>query len=221
MFTTVADLITTFRADMQDMSQPYLWTDAELLTYVNEGLVRLFQDVREPTTTVSVTIAAGERDFPIPTELMMITGCHVVPPGMTGGDPTEVVAYNVDERRTMFTRRASHTLFVDSPRPAGAGNSQYARLSTTFEDDYSVVLTGTIRLPTVSLTTSPLPTRCEENPALLSYVKFRALGKQDAETFDKNRAQEVYLLYREQADRLYSSNARRTRPAGKTRYGGL
>lgn len=221
MYTTVAQLISAFRSDMQDNAAPYLWSDTELVRYVNEGLVRLYSDVRSLTTTVSVAMDANQTVFRMPDELMTIVSGHVVPPGATQGDLADVVTYSPDERRSPFYKGRTATIWVNAPRPVGEPQGEYAKVSPVYSDDYSIVLTGTARYPVMASSTSTLPTRYEENIALMAYVKYLALMKQDAETFDKTRAQEMFLLYRDTADRLYSITAKRTRPAGVTRYGGL
>lgn len=193
---TLRELIEIFRHEVDDLGEPYLWSDDELIEYANDAENEACRRARLLIDSTTAEI------------------CQIVVDADTG-------LYALDER-VIFVRRAklasrSLTLARASLRDVDAyvpGWEAHTGTVTSFITDAD---TGMLRLypvpraaDTLNLTVVRLPlvelnslddsfeihARYQRN--LRHWLKYRAYSKQDAETRDGKKAAEGLALFEQE-----------------------
>lgn len=205
---TVNEIIALFRTETADIEVPYLWTEDEVVTYLNDAyfmLARFLGGVPDATSAVcTVAYAQAATNIPIDPSVIRIVRAFRASDG---------VEINVIEN-------------TDTPLVRdGAGNLALLRVgSSTGEIQYLVLgsdpqnaklhplpsTAGSVklqlrRLPLVKLTPgtgTPVDVREEHHIHMIKWMKSMAYRKQDAETIDMDKAQlneALFLQYCSQA----------------------
>lgn len=213
MFATTADeLMVVLRDELNDVAEPYLWSDALLYAHVTEAADTWAKRTHALYKIVVIAYLAEQVSINLPAYVLdireaRIVGGHTLHPvnanSASGGatDDYGFRAYRAspfDEapgRSACFLRDFDRKAIRLLPRPAEAG---------------SVELQCTVTLAAALEAGSPLPsTDAEDLRLLLHGAKAQAFRKQDAETEDLVRARdharefENGLLAREQRLRNY------------------
>ena len=222
-------LAVLFRADVVDTASPYLWSDNELYSYMDDAMnmfARLtggIADFTSPVTAVAVT--AGNRIGAIDPSILRIMSATRA---SDGGRVT--IINSTDE--------------VNLPAPNDYGTQTALNMSNTPGPvRYMVigaqrgvvkfiqvpVVADTLNLVVYRLPLTPItgPSQslneigAEHHAHLMIWMRHLAYAKQDAETFDRARSAEQKAMFEAYCVQACSENDRYKAKVRVVRYGGL
>lgn len=228
------DLYSLFRSDVVDTARPYLWTDTEVYLYMNDAyrqFVRLTGGIPDTTSDdTAVAVTAGDAYSEISPRILRIRQAYIE---STGHEITIVNQEDVGKlsRVDYGTSRVSiHDLtpgpirymVIGLQRNQNAGLVRWIQVPTT--DD--VVRLSIYRLPLAgvaegdeSFTFSEIGE--EHIEWLLLWMKARAYGKQDAETFDRGKRDTFSQAFSEYCRTAKAEWERYKHKSRSVAYGGL
>lgn len=185
---TVAEFIARFRSEMADSAAPYLWSDDEIVAYLNEAVneacerARLIEDSSTPEVC-SLTLVPGQSEYLLHESVIDVrrVSFNGKKLGMTSVEEED------ENDLTWESRKGAEPLRVI------VSGTNRIRLVPEPTQAATVALT-VYRTPLAALTNSA-PTGSPEIPAIFhprlkDWIYRCAYLKQDAETFDKSSADE-------------------------------
>ena len=191
MFATDADeLLTFFRAEIDDKAAPYLWEDFEVFGYMTEGFDALLKKAEVVYSTLSLAFTTGVPTVALPAKVLHIRMARIV----GGGELVPQAMNHVDALLSDYgiTYTGPNAMFEGSGTPSVFVRDYEAsalRLVPIPNADGTIELQCTINIGAAMETGSPLPTKDSEDLRLvLHYMKSLAYQKHDAETEDLTRA---------------------------------
>lgn len=204
-----------FRSQVTDLERPYLWTDDEVFTYMNEAQLmfcRLTEGIPDVTTpeVVNVPVVAGELMADVHPSILTFRLALLSSTGH------QVQIINHTDVRYWTNEVGLVRQMIVGLQP------NVVRWGTTPQDDDEVNLT-VFRLPleTIDDFDQDLEVPSEHHPSLVFWMQYLAYMKPDTETFDKRasiRAREAFEAYCAQC----SAESRRYRQKPRVvQYGGL
>ncbi len=222
---TVNELIAMFRTETADIEAPYLWTEEEVITYLNDAyfmLVRFMGGVADSASApCTVAVLANATSIPIDPTFIRITRAFRV------SDGAEISV--IEDTDTPLVRDSSGKLALLRVGSA-TGPIQYivlgadaltARIHPVPIAPDSIAL-HVRRLPVTPLvagTGTPTDVRTEHHLHLLKWMKAMAYRKQDTETLDPVKAAEneaLFLQYCSQAVHEQERMRRKSRTSLRT-----
>lgn len=223
---TPAELLAQFRSEMADTVEPYLWGDAEVVRAIDDAqtmFCRLTDGIPDATTpdVTQLEILAGFEWYDVHPKIKKPRLVHREDNGRDIDllTPETASAKGVRFRGESGDIRALVWGLEDGKVRAWPVPTQ----------DVTVTL-NVFRLPLthITYTGSPTPTLAgtfeiadHHHLHLLHWVKSRAYLKQDAETFDKTKANEFEQRFRDYCNEVAREQSRSRRISGAVVYGGL
>lgn len=213
------ELLTTFRSDLFDQVEPYLWSDEDIIGYMDDAqkmFCRLTGGLGD-ATTVAVTQIAYTSATDVVTLSPLILKVRAAY-RLADGKPIDVLNYEdmtlqglrfdgvINEPKNLITGLGAHTARLH-PFPSGSGTIQ--------------MLVDRLPLVAVTDTDQTLEVDEQHKVGLGLWMKARAYSKQDAETMNRNKATEFEALFR---NYCAAAKAEKDRAKHKTRvvaYGGI
>jgi len=210
---TSDDLYALFRSDICDVELPYLWSDTEVWMYMNDAyrmFVRLTGGVPDATSSITqLDLVPGEATSVVSPLILRFRNAYLL------SDGTELKIINeaeiplkgdrdygqvVTQRRSMLQGHVEY-MITGMNRGATGGTVRWLRIP----DKADTVQLSVQRLPLETVEPGfEFPDIGEEHHEhLMLWMKSRAYGKQDAETFDRGRRDEY-----DQAFRAYCAAAK-------------
>lgn len=213
------DLLNQFRLDVVDGEAPYLWSDPEVYTYLDDAqkmFARLTGGIQDATNTdvTEIDFAIGDVWVALHPSILKIRTLY----RLSNGAPVEVVNFeDLQERRIRFDGNPGVLKYFV------IGMEDFkARLHPVPNVADSLQLMVD-RLPLTDITDDgqTLEIAAQHHLNLLMWMKHKAYEKQDAETMDKTKS-----VGFEQQFRIYCAAAKveKDRAKHKTRvvaYGGI
>ena len=203
------ELIALFRTETADIEMPYLWTDEEAVTYLNDAYTMFTRflggvaDSTSPFTTVEFT--TGDKSIPLDASIIRIVRAFRVSDGVEISviESTDTPLVRTETGKLQLLRVGSHSaalvdfLVLGSdmesaalhplPSAAGAIHMHVRRIP------YEALTSGAVALVDI---------RAEHHIHLVKWMKALAYRKQDVETFDLDKAEtneQGFLQYCSQA----------------------
>jgi hypothetical protein len=196
---TADQLLAVFRREVKDNPSAWqtlgddtlcLWSDDEIYGYMTEACDALARDTKMLTDVVELDVVAGESEVALPVYILHIHGVRLV------DAECDVTPANANQRR--FARADDYGIARVSMFDTATGTpSNYVRdyRANTLKlvpipaenDTLELQCTVTIQDPMVSGEDLPF-LEARDQRLLLSYMKWRAYEKHDAETEDLVRA---------------------------------
>lgn len=226
---TPLELHDRFRVDMSDTELPYLWSDDEVWSYADDAysmFARLTGGIPDASTDItSLAITAGEARSPCSPLILKVRD-----------------AYLDSTKRRLLLRNVEDAPLIpvgDYGSISGAADRESGdvRAMVIGEEEGSVRWVGVPTADDVAkLTVFRLPSkRINEDSSdsdldeihyrhhihLLLWMKHLAYGKQDAETYDKGRAEEFRLAFGDYCARALAETARQRHKNRVVAYGGI
>lgn len=205
---TVNELIALFRTETADIEAPYLWAEDEVITYLNDAyvmLTRFLGGVADSTSALcTVAYTSGATSISLDPAIIRVSRAFRLSDG--------VELSIIENTDTPLVRDAAGNLTL-LRAGSSSGVVQYMIMGA---DPQVAVLhptpnaSGSVRMqlrripvtPLVVGTGTPTDVRSEHHIHLLKWMKSMAYRKQDAETFDMDRAQlneALFMQYCSQA----------------------
>jgi len=235
MAVTPTKLRDRFRSEVDDVlpdaadDSAALWTDAEILVYLNEALLRFVHGTRYFVGRVELAVIADEPSVPLPHTVIEIR--DEVGYLQTRGAEVREMAYSefnsavsddygfaVTGGRSPFTTQAS-----GRPRYFSTDiDANELLLFPPSDADDTLVLSAYVEAEELGGFDDALPI---QNPRhaymLLDGMKMLAYGKQDAEVYDPAQEARYRTNFEASIASVYGERARRRRQPQVMPYGGL
>ncbi len=218
--------LETFREEMNDVEQPYLWSDALLYRYLDDAqkmFCRLTEGIEDSSTpAVCRLVIAADPD----------TGeysdwCALSPKVLKVREAVDVSTGRAFPVVNMEKASEQGVRFDGNPGPlklfvAGLEKGKL-RAWPKPATDVTVEL-RVFRLPLASITDAgdqELEIDEQHHLALLHWVKHKAYGREDAETFDRRKSDDYEQRFRAYCAEARKEQERARRSVGTVLYGGL
>lgn len=198
-----SELYDAFRSDVADVARPYLWSDEEVWRYMDDAyrtFVRLTGGIADSTSDLTqIPVVTGEADAEVSPLILRFREARLNSTGrkvdiINQSDMPMVGGRDYGSIRTLYLNK--------TPGPVQSmviGNQRGLAtwVQVPMEDD--TVSLSVYRLP-LTVITGPdqefTDVQYEHHEYLLAWMKARAYGKQDADTFDKGRRDSYVAEFR-------------------------
>lgn len=214
-----AGLVSLFRSQMEDQAQPYLWSDAEIYTYIDEAqdmFCRLVGGISDSTSAVTrITVRAGETYVPLANVILDILEAE-----RSDGATLRLVTRERAAEDSAYQARATAGPIAALGLNFDAGSLRV--LPVPEADD--VISLSVSRLPLEEVTAGgnqDLEVDRQHHYSLLYWMKALAYQKEGAETFDRGRAEENVAAFRAYCSEASIERIQREYTPGIVAYGGL
>lgn len=215
---TVEQLLTLFRQEMGDTAEPYLWSDEEVLIYLDDAQkmwARWTDGIADSTSDLTqIELVAGQQWYDLDERVLKIRTATRLDDGRT------VDVYNPEmlkHRGVKFTSQPGRLRALIQ----GLEDGKLRAWPVPAED--STIELAVFRLPLNDIVddASTLEIPSHHHTHLLKWVRSRAYGKQDADTFDRVKAAEYEAAFRNYCEEVKREQSRVRRTTGTVQYGGL
>lgn len=216
-----SELLELWRSEITDKVVPYLWSDVEAFGYMDDAQKRFCRktDGIADSRTAAVTqlsIVPGTDWY---TTHVSILNVRAATRGDTG-KPLD-----------LYTAEQANTIGIYfAPTPAGPikglvlGLESHAVRATPMPNETVTVNLSVYRLPLVAITDDgdqDFEIDEQHHAALMLWMKSRAYGKQDAETYDRRKAQDFAEQFEAYCAVAKQEQRRARRVLGNVAYGGI
>lgn len=191
MFATTADeLLTFFRAEVNDQAAQGLWADWEVYGYMTEGFDALLKKADVKFAVLQLPFVADTPTVALPAKVLHIRAMRIV----NGGEvvPMAMDRLSVPREDYGLQLAGNSAMFEGSGTPAVYVRDYEAkalRLVPIPSADGTLEIQCTVNIGVPMESGTPLPTTDSEDLRLvLHYMKSLAYQKHDAETEDLVRA---------------------------------
>lgn len=198
----VKTLISAFRDDVCDDVAPYLWSDKEIIRYVNDAyymFVRLTGGIPDTySEAAEVAITAGDSTVSVHSSVLRIMNAHRASDGheVEVINPTDLYLLNKDD----YGRRYTLTSVAEGEvryLVIGEGQHTGRLINTPIEDDTLKLYVYRLPLNSISSTSDSLDeVDSMHHLHLIDWMKHLAYKKQDSETLNPQGSQSALEDFR-------------------------
>jgi hypothetical protein len=233
---TPLDLYTRFRSDVDDTVEDFLWSDLEVFGYMEDAqsmLCRLTDGIRDATSEATrLDVVSGEPWVELHPSILRVRSATLG----NGTRPLVILSYEDEMKQAPDYRSwpygwnfATDEMYLSGPVNTlliGMEEGKLRLVRTPTVDGVINLLIERLPLQTM-LVESPedLPetfeVRAEHHLALLMWMKHLAYGKQDAETFDKEKSSVMEQAFYAYCTKAMDEKKRRNHKPRLITYGGL
>ena len=230
----VSELYDLFRSDLDDAAQPYLWTDAEVYLYMDDAykqFVKRIGGISDETSALTlVDVVPGQSYAEVSPRILKFELATLVSNQNTlkivnKQDMNNIVYADYGTTRAVSSNSPGRVLFVvvGIERTARAGKVKWVQQPIVADSvQFSV---KRLPLDDISETMQDFDfyeIQDHHHQHLLAWMKHRAYGKQDAESFDKSRRDEYRQEFVGYCEEAMEEAARYTsKPTRVVAYGGI
>lgn len=217
-----ADLYTYFRSQMKDDAVPYLWSDDDIIAYMDDAqkmfcrLTGGLADASSSMTQLAASAADASGRIATDPRILKIRDAYRT----TDGEPVEVVNY--EDLPTKGLRL--NTLLPGDTRYLIIGMEAHLAIMLPASSDPTQVIQLVIdRLPLKDITDQgqKIEIDAQHHQHLYLWMQHKAYLKQDSQTYDKAASDRAETAFRNYCD---AAKVEKDRAKHKTRvvaYGGL
>lgn len=216
---TSNELLSTFRREMRDTVEPYLWASEDVYRYIDDAqkmFCRLTDGISDATTpeVVDIAVAIGDTWLDLHPSILKIRSAH------RASDGRPVTVLNYEDLPTLGLRFDGTSGDLCTVI-AGMEEDKLRLTKLAIAADTLRLLV--FRLPIVDIdgADQELEIPSQHHYHLLEWVKSLALLKQDAETFDKAKSEEHEGRFRAYCARAKQEQQMKRHKVRVVRYGGL
>lgn len=219
---TPVQLAALFRSDVNDLIDPFLWTDDDVYSYMDDAqkmFCRLTDGISDATTpeVCFINTPQGTDWIDLHASILKIRGATLA----SDGRDLEVINYeDMAGRSLRFTTQPAYlrTIIV------GMEENKARALRPVAADDAINLLV--FRLPLATLIATPAQPQAFEIAEhhhfhLLDWMKHRAFLKQDAECFNRSKATEHDAIFREYCALAKKEQGNKRHKVRQVVYGGI
>lgn len=175
--STADELLTLFRLEVSDQAEPPLWSDVEFYAWATEGADLILDRAEVAYKTLRLPVTAGNPVVPLPAKALTIREARVVGTHhkLTAGNANTTALFTGESGDPAYYVRDYESRALRLvPAPAANG-------------ELEIQCTVTLSAPLESGV--PLPfASAQDQRLLLTFIKWHAYEKHDAETEDLVRA---------------------------------
>lgn len=214
---TSDELLTLLRQELADTIEPFLWSDEELLTYLDDAQVMLARktdgipDASTPAVT-QLAITPGVEWYPLHAKVLKVRTAT----RLSDGGRLEVLTPETAERNGVRFNGTRGPV-----RVAVQGFEDRKLRVWPIPSVADTLSLAVFRLPLRSLLDADPEVAEHHHLHLLLWARSRAYLKQDAETFDKGRSEDFEARFGVYCREVVREQSRLRRSSGSIAYGGL
>lgn len=214
------EIVETFREEMNDLESPYLWGDALLYRYLDDAQKMFCRKTEgiEDSSTVAITrldIQAGVEWYATDKRILKVRKAFDT---ATGRELPIVNMEKAGAEGVRFDGRAAPI------KALVTGLEKNKLRAWPSPSEAATVDLSVFRLPLRAITDDgdqELEVDEQHHLGLLMWMKFRAYGKEDAETFNRRKADEYEQRFYTYCAEARKEQERARRNTGTVAYGGL
>lgn len=216
-----SELLLEFRRQVDDLAEPYLWSDEEVFGYLDDAqkmFCRRTEGIEDSRTeeVCTINIVPGTEWYPrSPLILKVRSAAH-----RGSGRPADILTPENAARQGLRFGPA-HTGPV---RALVDGQTKGFWRAWPAPNDAAVIDLAVFRLPLDRITDAgdqPLEIDEQHHRHLLLWMKYLAYSKQDADTYDPRQADKHQLAFLNYCASARVEQERARRQTGVVAYGGL
>jgi len=220
------DMISKFRREMEDTVEPYLWSEDDIVDYLDQAQDEFCEKVDALTSIVEITYSATDEYVDLPNYVTRVRYAELV-------DGTRVALFNAEEWREDRGLSDDYGVSIHQSSWQTDTNEKVSAVITDLETDK-------LRLYPIPTADSSLKVHVYRRPVELLadagefevkdkaqqrciLLKARALAyeKHDAETYNPRMAAEYEQRFEVRTSELASASSRSKRRARSVRYPGM
>lgn len=214
------DVVTLFRSEVDDLQEPYLWSDDDAFAYLDDAQIEFCRrtegiaDARTASVTQLSIVPNTEWYAKSPLILKVRSA--------TRSDTGRPVAVTNIESQT-----ALGIVFDGATGPVRSlidGMDDTAFRAHPVPNETVTINLAVFRLPLVKITSvggQPLEVASQHHPHLVLWMRHRAYSKQDADAFDPRQAAEYEDRFEKYCAKAKAEQERARRQVGAVVYGGI
>lgn len=215
-----SELLDLYRSEMEDTQEPFLWSDEDILRYANEAQKKLVRDtggIPDGTTAAVTRIAVTTATdwYALHSSILQIRTASRADTGR----PIEVLNFeDMQQRRWYFDG------VVGVLRALVIGIERHKLRVWQYPTEAVNVDLTVFRLPLVEITDAgdqEFEVDVEHHQSLLYWMRHLGYLKQDAETYDKNKAAEFEGYHNAYCTQVKEEERRKRHKTRVVRYGGI
>lgn len=215
-----SELLDLYRSEMEDTLEPFLWSDEDIFRYANEAQKKLVRDtggIPDGTTAAVTRIAVTTATdwYALHSSILQIRTASRADTGR----PIEVLNFeDMPQRRWYFDG------VVGVLRALVIGIERHKLRVWQYPTEAVNVDLTVFRLPLVEITDAgdqEFEVDVEHHQSLLYWMRHLGYLKQDAETYDKNKAAEFEGYHNAYCTQVKEEERRKRHKTRVVRYGGI
>jgi hypothetical protein len=212
-------LLNTFRSEMDDLVEPYLWADDEVFGFADEAQRQFCletEGIADATTTdvVQISVVPSTDWVDLHPSIIKIRDVYRT----DTGDSIDVISREDMPRLCLKFDGAQGEV----SRLIIGMQEHKARVHPISNETVTLqLMVFRFPLTTISDTDQPLEIEPEHHRALLLWMKHLAYSKQDAETFDKTKAAEFEQRWLAYCAKAKNTLERKRHKPRTVAYGGI
>lgn len=215
---TPKELASYFRDQVHDTKKPYLWTDTEVLRYMNLAYfdwVRLIGGLRDASSDLTqLVLPAGVEVFDLDRRIIKILSAKLA--DASAGKPALRILSSQDyEALSLPTRTGTVRALV-----FGEGESSLRVLDTPAEATTVKLVVRRLPLENVTLASDAFEVRDEHTEFLVYGMMQRAYLKDDQDTYNKGFSDRAGTMFQAEAARAKVDSERANHAPRPVQYGG-
>lgn len=212
---TPLQLKDMFRADVRDEAQPYLWSDMEIYGYMDDAqkvFCRLGGGIADSTSAICrIPVTAGVAYVDYDPRILKMRSLHLV----SNGRNIPLMNFEDVESRIPDRPGPVHCVIL------GMDADKMRLVNVPTEDDELQAIVYRLPLEDITDTSTSFEIDSQHHRHLMDWMKYLALSKQDAETYDKGRAEEYKVRFWQYCDSAKWEREKREHKYRTVAYGGI
>lgn len=231
---TPSELLDLFRSDVRDEALPYLWSDVEIYSYMDDAQKMFCREeggIADSTSSVcELSVTAGQTHVPYDPIILKLRDLRRASDGRNIdiinfedlGNP----GWSRDDYGQSSLWGNSGPKFSDRIGPVraavvGMDANKLRLLEVPEADDTLLAIVYRMPLEDITSYTTAFEIDPQHHRHLMSWMKHLAHEKQDAETYDRGRSLEFRDAFLAYCDRAKAERARREHKYRTVVYGGI
>lgn len=214
-----SDLLNWFRLDMDDLEEPYLWSDEEIFEYATDAqrwFCRKTEGIADSRTAsvCQLSIVPGTEWYTLSPLILKLRNA-------TRGDTGRQVNILNPEKLNLYEVRFDGRASVLAAIIVGLTDGA-VRVYPVPTETVTINL-EVFRLPLYEIveTNQPLEIAAQHHRGLVHWMRYRGYSKQDADTIDLKRAADYEAKFDAYCYKALAEQERARRHVGATVYGGI
>lgn len=207
---TTTELLAVFRDEVRDDVSPYLWSDALVYGYIDDAQKQFCRDTWgiEDARSFKVKTVAGAEWYKFDQRILRLLGATLL------GDTIPITTVE-ESPEIKFDGRTGRTLAL-----VKGLQKNFLRVWPIPTEEKTIEL-RTLRLSASAESGDNLEIDEQHQNALLFWVKHKAYGKKDSETFDGVKADQYFQEFKDYCMEAKRAQGRLRRHVAVVRYGGI
>lgn len=221
-------LLALFRADVRDEAAPYLWSDAEIYSYINDAqrmFCRLQGGIADASSAVTqLSVTAADVFVPISPLILKLREAR----RESDGRDLELLNFEdmqsqrpVDDYGYRAGFRIDNTTGTVKAIVLGMEQNKIRLVHIPDEDQTISLIVYRMPLLTIAGAGQSLEIDEHHHRHLLHWMKHLAHQKQDAETYDRGRAEQFRDAFLAYCDQAKAEREKREHKYRTVAYGGI